>query len=105
MITVGLIKELSYIVSVFGKEVSFCLESSVCSYPIDVTISNTFELSIRYGPQNNKQLIWRESLANGSFFGVESCDAISRIIACIDNATTWQQYKWTEKLDKVPTPV
>jgi len=83
MITVGLVKELHFIAS---------------------AIQDVFYLKLFKGERNDNELclkmtpagqlnvwydgheIWSEKVDGvTSFFGVESCDAIARIIVCIDN--------------------
>ena len=80
MITTGLVKELRY-----------C--SKVLSTPITVNINfteyNTETLWINIYPEEfltvyfQRELIWRESIKDDGFFGIESCDSIARIIRSI----------------------
>lgn len=91
MITVGLIKELFYISTVFKKEISSIIE--IDRHTIMLTVANSF-LTVRY----KGHWIWREKIeGDTSMFGIESCDAISRIISCIDNNSPWEQYRFIEK--------
>ncbi|MEY2859193.1 MAG: hypothetical protein RLZZ74_3506 [Cyanobacteriota bacterium] len=61
--------------------------------PLAIKITNGV-LELFYGQLQ----IWRESIeGSDSFFGIESCDAIARIIVCIDNRDdTWHKYKYIE---------
>lgn len=96
MITVGLVKELYYVAHFLRTTV----EATLCiatengpSYPILVYVSADGNLNIWYQEQH----IWSEGVEGPtSFFGVESCDTISRIIACINNGSDWSQYRWKE---------
>lgn len=79
MITVGLIKEINFISKFINGPVEFFLYIS--SEPIKVRVEDNY-LFVFYKDNH----IWLELIDGDlSFFGVESVDSISRIIACIDN--------------------
>ena len=90
MITVGLIKEFSYISLVTKScvEVVFRLK-----YPLLINIYNNV-LTLNY----NNNLIWKESLEEAtSCFGLESCTTINNIITLINNgADGWLKYVYIE---------
>ena len=95
MITVGLIKEVHFIACIFGRPVllDFRLGADTQSLNIEVNEDNLF---IRYAGQE----IWKERLSGAdSGFGIESCDNISRIIACLDAGDdSWKtKYKYIEQ--------
>ena len=96
MISVGLIKELRFISKVSNKKVSVILFVDIDSpgtYPLNITI-NEDVLCVSYA----SDYIWKEDVSDDGFFGIESCDTISRIIACIDNLdSSWHQ--------KYPSPI
>ena len=91
MITVGLIKEAFFIAHVLKQEVILHLRLGKESHPICITLSPDGLLKVFY-----KELhIWTENVeSDTSFFGIESCDTISRILACIDNNTEWQSFAY-----------
>lgn len=91
MVTVGIVKELNFISVMLRTPVDVILTSQV-SDPIHIKINNNM-VDIEYHDQH----IWHETIeGDASFFGVESCDTVSRIIACINNDSDWSQYRWTE---------
>lgn len=99
--TVGFIKE-AYFISRVLKEVFY--------FKLFKGEKQDTELCFRIGPDATMVVwyqgkeIWKEVIDGPtSFFGVESCDAISRIISCIDNGTDWSQYVWKENLDIKPS--
>ena len=96
-ITVGIIKELYFISKVLNLPVEVTFKSPV-KHPLYVRVYNNI-LDVEY----NSISIWKETIESDiSFFGVESCDTISRIIACIDSGSPWDKYKWDEnRLDKL----
>lgn len=91
MITLGLIKELFFISLYIKKIVSVTFN---IKYNLDVKVTPDGFLTIYY----NGNYIWRELIEGPtSMFGVESCDAISRIIACIDsNDSSWPKYRFIQ---------
>jgi len=90
MITVGLVKELYYISHFFNTTLTTTLSTSN-SRDIIMKVSPVGDLDVFAGDEH----IWYEKIeGSDSFFGIESCDTISRIIACINNGTPWEQYKW-----------
>ena len=106
MITVGVIKELYFIAAVLKTEVKASISSSFNIPPIEIKIHNN-QLDIWYCSQH----IWQESIeGETAFFGIESCDAISRIISCINNGDlkgAERLYFFENKmnsLDKIPKP-
>jgi len=97
MITVGLVKELLFIAQVFRRSFNIDLKIQGAPKPLQIFVSPDAQLKVWY---NNEQ-IWEETIeGDTSFFGVESCDTISRIVFCIDNGSPWKQYAWKESLDK-----
>lgn len=96
MITTGLVKEFQYIATVFKCKMT--VEINVPEIGIAnlwLTVTNDV-LEVNYGPHK----IWREKIDDNSFFGIESCDTISRIISCINNNDpTWKDYILLENLD------
>lgn len=92
MITIGLVKEIHFLSKVFKTKTSVTLALEKYQTSILIEVGDD-KLKVTY----NHQVIWEESLGDESYFGVESCDAISRIINCINSNTSWDQYKWTEK--------
>lgn len=76
MITVGLIKELNFI-------------SMALKMTVDITFNLKYKLNIHIKDNvmnlhYNEKHIWRENVADDSMFGIESCDAISRILSSIN---------------------
>lgn len=96
MITVGLIKELLFISTFCNTEVD--LETKFPVSDLNINIKSGI-LTLYY----KENLIWKELIeGDSSFFGIESCDAISRIISCIDNGNpSWKEYVYIE-LDNFP---
>lgn len=93
MITVGLVKELYFIAHVTQTPVLCDIKLGGGFSPVSLTISHDGLLEAAY----KGQTIWREHVeGDGSYFGIESCDTISRILACIDNGSDWTQYRWEE---------
>jgi hypothetical protein len=103
MLTVGLVRELLFIAK--ATQIPINAEFSLNGlYPssLKINLKPDGEMYVWY----NLNLIWKEIVEGDvSFFGVESCDSIARIIACIDNGTTWDHLKWTDSLDKSPSLV
>lgn len=94
MITVGLVKEVFFLAHVFNREVNTTLRVGLEAHPITIQVSPEGIFKIFYKTFH----IWTERVeGEGSFFGVESCDTISRIIACIDNGTNWGDMVYHEK--------
>jgi hypothetical protein len=93
MITVGLIKELYFIAKTLNRAYTMEIFASNALWggkvaPLKVEIKPTGELDVWYQATH----IWNESLDENEFFGVESCDTISRIVACINNKDfTWRE--------------
>ena len=97
MITVGLVKELYFIAHFLGTvvETTLCVSTeNGPSYPVRIYVSpDTALVDVWYKEEH----IWSEHIEGAtSFFGIESCDTISRIIACINNGSDWSQYRWKE---------
>lgn len=98
MITVGLVKELYYIAAILRQE--YCIQINPVwdglkvSKFLEVKITPDGWLNVWYQTEH----IWREQVeGETSFFGIESCDAISRIVACIDNNNpNWVEYRHIE---------
>lgn len=102
MLTVGLVKEFLFISKALGETLHLKLFKDSPEVALDMRINPVGDLDIFYAGYH----IWSEKVeGDTSFFGVESCDTIARIIACIDNGTTWEHLKWTDCLDKKPSPV
>jgi len=80
MITIGLVKELAFISRVLKTPVRIELKTNLAE-TISVSVEKNL-LQVSYQGYN----IWREIIeSDTSFFGVESCDSISRIIYCLNN--------------------
>jgi hypothetical protein len=85
MITVGLAKELYFISKVTNQEYTVQLypsprENSILSQILTLKIKPTGQMDIYYRDKH----IWRETVeGETSFFGIESCDSISKIIQAI----------------------
>jgi hypothetical protein len=88
MITVGLVNELAFLASTFKREVKVEITLGAESITT-LTIDPKGLLNAHYKGYH----IWQETVyGDASFFGVESCDSISRIMACIDNNdNTWRE--------------
>lgn len=90
MITVGLVKELTYISVTLHTDVQATIEA--LGHEVVLGISKGY-LSVHYAGE----YIWRESVSEDSLFGIESCDSIARIITCIsNNDNSWEKYKYIE---------
>ena len=97
MITLGLVRELYFISHVLKTDISFEISSSSLQRILTLKIRDK-TLNVWYGGVH----IWREVIeGESSFFGIESCDTISRIIACINNNSPWDQYRWQDSLDEI----
>ena len=95
MVTVGLIKELHFISCVFKTSIFSKIHTPRLKHFLDLEVTGGI-LNVWY----NGVHVWLENIeGESSFFGVESCDTISRIIACIDNGSPWEQYRWQDILD------
>lgn len=91
MLTVGLAKEIFYISHVLKKEINVQIQLSDSSKYLWVNMKPDGDMTIFYGHRH----IWKEQVeGDSSFFGIESCDSISRIIACIDNDTSGTDESW-----------
>lgn len=99
MITVGLVKELYFIAKVFNESLTIDITPSLSSRVLKLKINAAGDMDVFYGDNH----IWYEKVDDSltSFFGVESCDTISRIMACIDNGSSWDHYVCKESLDKI----
>lgn len=83
MITCGLIKELYFIATALNTPVQVSLSSELHT-PIQIKILKNV-LQVWYQETH----IWTETIeGDTSFFGVESCDTISRIVATMNNGDT-----------------
>jgi hypothetical protein len=93
MLTVGLVKELFFITKALNTSVKVDLKADFLQAPLKVAIAGGV-LDIFYRENH----IWRENLASEtSMFGVESCDAISRILAGIDGGGEWLNLVYLEE--------
>lgn len=93
MLTVGLAKELYFIAHHFQSPLDVELKLHSLPHVLKLKIDVEGQLDVYYGEHH----IWHEKIEGDlSFFGVESCDTISRIIACINNGTSWYHYRWRE---------
>jgi len=94
MLTVGLIKELYFIAHVLQDVYYLKLfKGEGGDRELLVKMTPIGELDVWYQEHH----IWREKVeGDTSFFGVESCDTISRIVACIDKGSEWAHYRWRE---------
>jgi hypothetical protein len=95
MITVGIVLELYFIA--FTLKQPFRLELTPESEwqtdvrsPLTLRVTPNGILDVWYRNTH----IWNEKVqGDDSFFGIESCDSISRILACIDA----KDHSWKEK--------
>ena len=79
MITVGLVKELHFISSALATEVQVTIMTGLHT-PITVKIDKN-AMSVWYQDWH----IWQEDVTGDeSYFGLESCDSIARIIAAMN---------------------
>jgi hypothetical protein len=94
MITVGLVKEIFFIAKVLGKPIQVTISRKRAEMaPLEIQVTPDANMVVFYRATQ----IWSEKVDGAeSFFGVESCDTISRIIACIDN----NDISWREKYDQ-----
>jgi hypothetical protein len=93
MLTCGLVKELYFIVKTLNQPFTMeffpskALEGEKIA-PLRIEVKPSGTLDIWYRAIH----IWNEGLHEDDFFGVESCDTISRIIACINNKDgSWRE--------------
>jgi hypothetical protein len=87
MITIGLVKELFYISVALHTDVKVELETDF-NTPIILKIHKNV-LDVTYKGYH----IWNETVeGDTSFFGLESCDTISRIVAAL-NGNDWETAK------------
>jgi hypothetical protein len=85
MITIGLAKELFFIAKVTNQPVSATLNGC-----LQITVQPNSVMDVEY----NGVHIWNERVeGDGSFFGIESCDNIFKIIASIDS----KDESWRDK--------
>lgn len=84
MITIGLAKELFFIARVTNQPISAIINNS-----LQVTIQPNSVMDVEY----NGTHIWNERVdGSDSFFGIESCDNIFKIILAIDSKDdTWRE--------------
>jgi len=91
MITVGLIAELSFISKHLQSPIRCTLKPISSEKYLDIRVELDKNFTLWY----DDKLIWSEDI--NDFFGGESCDTISRIVACIDNKdNSWK--------NKYPSP-
>jgi hypothetical protein len=93
MITIGLAKELYFIAKVTTRPHTFQI------YPSPLQYSPTSEIiTIKMTPSGVMDVfyrdkhIWKETVeGDTSFFGIESCDSINKIINCMNlNDDSWK---------------
>lgn len=95
MITVGLVRELYFISKTLQRVIYHSLFKEGDTKILKLCINPSGKMVVEY----EGKTIWVETIeGESSFFGVESCDTISRIIACIDNGTSWCHLRWKESL-------
>ncbi len=87
MITLGIVREIEYI-------------STYLKIPVELTFHLYYSLDIKIDKKvielkYNNIPIWTEDISEDGFFGIESCDSISRIINCINNGQDFSQYVLT----------
>lgn len=63
-------------------------------YDLEVRVENN-KLYVAYDEDH----IWEETIeGDTSFFGIESCDSISRAMACLESGDpNWKNYTYFEK--------
>jgi len=94
MLTVGFVKELFFIAHVLNDTFVVKLyRNNDTERELRVEMTPAGHLSVHYCGQH----IWSEHVeGDTSFFGIESCDTIARIMSCIEHGTDWSQYRWNE---------
>lgn len=86
MITIGLAKELYFISKITNQEYTVQLYPSNLHYSptskiLTIKIQPTGKMDVYYRDKH----IWKETVEGDiSFFGIESCDTIFKIMSCID---------------------
>ena len=93
MITVGLIKELQFISEALKTPVKVCLGCGEIKSTLNIEIKNDIFEAWYLGYR-----IWNENIKDDiSMFGVESCDAIAKIIFGIDiGSESWRELVYLE---------
>ena len=87
MVTIGLVKELLFISKAFSTPIEITLKTEF-NEPLRLLL-NLNILDVWYSDYH----IWHEEVdGDASFFGIESCDTISRIMFCI-NQNDWPSAK------------
>lgn len=95
IITLGFVREAFYMAKVSNQLLKIEIKPD-CWNNLTLSLSPEGMAYFHY----NNFAIWKEDVS-GDFFGIESLDAISRIIACIDNKdSAWNsKYPSPEKLN------
>lgn len=89
MITVGAVRELAYMSQHVGVVLRVSIDISGRRLELEIE-----ENSVKIDYEGQK--IWEENIyGEGNWFGIESCDTISRIVTCIDKGEPWREkYSW-----------
>ena len=99
MITVGAVRELAFM----SQHVGHPLYVSI--YVADKLMGLKVEENDVWISYQGEE-IWNENIyGEGNWFGIESCDTISRIIECIDKGEPWREkheWKKSENDRRVP---
>jgi hypothetical protein len=82
-ITIGFIKEISWIQSYLKRELCVSLH---LKHDLIIRLNDNI-LKLYY----HNIPIWREDISDNDHL-LESCDAVARIIHCIDNNKPYEQY-------------
>ena len=94
MITVGICKEIFFLARVFNHQCTVTI-SGPSKHLYNIRVYPNGVMDVWYRANH----IWNESVGDESYFGVESCDSISRIVACIDHdeyGDSWKKYYYNE---------
>lgn len=97
MITIGLAKELYFMAHILKQNVeALVVIGAGNAIKLNLTVDGMLDVFFR--KEDTWYHIWHEKVeGDDSFFGIESCDAISRITACIESGTPWQHLVYHEK--------
>ncbi len=93
MITVGICKEIGFMAKMLGRHITCDLKADVWN-TVRIAVSSDLMMEVHY---NNILLLKEKIDGPESMFGAESCDNVSRAIACIDNKSdNYKNYIYIE---------
>ncbi len=100
MITVGVIRELEFMAKAVNSDMYVVIQ--IANKKLSMKIWDN-QVIINYEGQK----IWEENIyGEGNWFGIESCDSVSRIIHCIDKGEPWQEaYGWKKSNNEIHKPL